>query len=199
MLLESRLAGSDMQTQSWIMAIIRLVLVFPVTYILLTFKRLYTWRFQVSTSIFTVFLGLLLGGFLVETLQQIASYGIGHDLYSELFRTPFNSESGWDTMLAIVAVASRLASSIGMIAMGWFIWKTNENLYGLAKPLSLLFSFLGVAISLTLTAVFSGWGEYWAYLFMTLATGSHAILYPLLSLLFYRATDRAILRPVQFS
>jgi len=159
------------------------------TFVLFTLKELLTWRFNLPGA--SRFIRLSIGGLALQILADISSlmlYGYSHNISSKQV-TIFQVDSGWEAGLHVASLVGFLFLGIGLLGLARQLSKAQTTLYGLGKPLVILLTILGGLFT-------TGW--FWlnvnsfviAELGGALAQFSHFLLWPLLTLLFFRVIYR---------
>lgn len=157
-----------------------------VLYILLTLKQLLNWQFNLSALDQPI--AFIKGSVIV---------GVGSAAVLELIisawdprPTPFNMDTVPETVVVLAGDMGYLALGLGLFWMAHHLLKTRVNLYGLGKILAAGAVMMGAGI----------WGMTFAtYLDQTLAlmigylivTLGNLVVWPALSMLFFRAAYRA--------
>jgi len=159
------------------------------TFVLFILKELFTWRFDLPQA--SRFIRLSIGGFTLQMLADISSllrYGYSHNIGNKHV-TIFQAGSALEAGLHVASLVGFLLLGIGLLGLARQISKAQTTLYGLDKPLAILLVILGGLFT-------TGW--FWlnvpsfviAELGSVLVQFSHFLLWPLLTLLFFRAAYR---------
>ncbi len=168
------------------------------TFVLITLKELLTWRFDLPRA--SRFIWLSVGGLTLQILADISSvlrYGYSHDIGNKQV-TIFQAASGLEVGLHAASLAGFLLLGIGLLGLAHQISKADTPLYGLGKPLVILLVILGGLFT-------TGW--FWlnipsfvvAELGGLLVQFSHFLLWPLLTLLFFRVLHRPTDHPTRLA
>ena len=168
------------------------------TFVLFTLKELLTWRFNLPQA--SRFIWLSIGGLTLQILADVASlslYGYSHNIGTEQV-TIFQAGSGLETVVHAASLVGFLLLGIGLLGLARQLSKAETSLYGLGKPLVILLVILGGLFT-------TGW--FWlnvpsfviVELGGVLAQFSHFLLWPLLTLLFFRVVYRPTDHPTRLA
>ncbi|MBN1965188.1 MAG: hypothetical protein JW910_11120 [Anaerolineae bacterium] len=170
----------------------------PTVYVLHIMQRLLSWRFRVAhvewlVPVIVVGLGIEIG----ETLLSQVIFG--YDAYTDVTRTLAGAASALDSLLILVAWGSHIVVGLALIALAVQILRAAANLYGLAWPLALATGLLGFTLASVPTLAHLGQGVL-VYLLYHVNLAAHALIWPVLALLFLRALYRTPTnQPVRFA
>ena len=112
-----------------------------------------------------------------------------YPIYEESLRTFSTTEGTVDRLLLLITVGSRVAVGIGLIQLSWQILKAKVDLYNLGKPFGVLCALLGTALA-TFHLFTHLQTDFLAYLVYAVMLITHALLWPVLILVFYRQVYR---------
>lgn len=168
-----------------------LLLLAPTLYVLVTLRQLLTWRFQlgriapaVNLCMGALVLLLVLDGFSLGLYGFSVNLGIGYP----------PEGSGPAQWLVALSLVGLLALGLALTAVAWRLARWPGDLYGLRLPLAGVLLVMGLPMSLAWILQLAGWPAIMAIAGL-LAVLGHALIWPLLILLFFRAIMRHPLPP----
>lgn len=155
-------------------------------------KWLIGWRFHLPQVAHPI--NLLIIGLVLESIGMIVSVFIaGSADYADISRSLMQSQTLFQAGLLVVTQAGRMAASIGALWLGYLLARTDGWLYGLRLPLAVLTMAMGAGIGLAcIVPYFSSAGSVWV---MAMVLIAHVLVWPLLTLLFFRAAYRSPVHP----
>ncbi len=168
-----------------------LLLLVPTLYVLVTLRQLLTWRFElgriapaVHLCMGALVLLLVLDGFSLSLYGFSVNLGIGY---------PPGGSSAAQWLVAL-SLAGLFALGLSLMAVAWQLARWPGDLYGLRLLLAGVLLVMGLPMSLAWILQLAGWSAIMAIAGM-LAVLGHALIWPLLILLFFRAIMRHPLPP----
>jgi hypothetical protein len=165
------------------------------TFVLLSIKRLFTWRFNLSET--GRFIWLSVGGLTLQIMADITSvlmFGYSHNIGNK-YVTIFQTGSVLEVGLHLVSLVGFILIGLGLLGLARQILKTR--LYGLSVPLAVLLMVMGGCF-------FSGWLWLNISSAISLLVGvivqlCHLIIWSLLTLLFFRVLYRPTSHPIRLA
>jgi hypothetical protein len=167
-----------------------LILLGATVFVLLAMKQMLAWRFglpQLGRAIW-----LAVGGLTVQVGADVASlllFGYSHNIGPSGTDPLFSAVSGLDVALKLISLAGFLAIGLGLLQLARHLFRMEDNLYGLRKPVAILMGIMGfffatawIWLNLPLGGI--------AMLAGLIVQLAHLLLWPLLILLFFRAVYR---------
>jgi hypothetical protein len=155
-------------------------------YVLWTLRRLLIWRLH-ARSLDRPFV-LLIGGIAGETLAAVLSQLVlGNALAVDSNFVLSDATSVFQVIVVLLVIVSRVAAGAGALELGWRLLRVDrEQLYGLSLPLAGLALAMGVALpGMSLLAHLGAMTL--TMLAMVVILLVHALIWPLLTLVFFRA------------
>jgi hypothetical protein len=180
------LDSAGMAASPGLMALAYLVRVGTMGYVLWTLRRLLVWRLH-ARQLDWPFM-LLIGGIAGETLAAILSLLLlGSELAVDANFLLSDATSLLQVIVALLVIVSRAAAGIGALALGWRLLKVDrQQLYDLGLPLAALALTMGVALPGMVLLAYLG-ATTLTLLAMLVVMLVHATIWPLLTLVFFRA------------
>ncbi|MBN1991834.1 MAG: hypothetical protein JW953_03970 [Anaerolineae bacterium] len=167
------------------------------TFVLLSARQLFTWRFHLPLA--DRFIRLSVGGLTLQIIADISSvllFGYSHNVGNK-FVTIFQTGSGLEAGLHLVSLIGFVIIGVGLLGLAREILKNKTDLYGLGPPLAVLLIVMGGCF-------FSSW--LWlnipsaiSQLVGVLVLLSHFLIWPLLTLLFFRVLYRPTGHPIRLA
>lgn len=175
-----------------------LVLAGLTAYVLLALRRLLVWRFD-KVRLGVVFDGVIAGYLLWIAADVTSVFALDLTLYIGSMRPLAEAVSGLDLALILLATAGQFAVALGGLVVSGALWISEENLYGIGKPLAL--GLVVMALPIGTASLALNLGADIAYQILALLSMvAHASLWPILTLLFVRAVFHPRgLRPARFA
>jgi len=155
-------------------------------YVLWTLRRLLIWRLH-ARDLDRSFV-LLIGGIAGETLAAVLSQLLlGSTLAVDSNFVLSDATTLTQVIVVLLVIVSRIAAGWGALEMGWRVLHVDRSqLYGLNTPLAGLALAMGVALpGMSLLAHLGAMNL--AYLSMVVILLVHVLIWPLLTLIFFRA------------
>ena len=153
--------------------------------VLVGLKRLLMWQFGVrglDRWVAAIAIGLLVA-ILASTLSRLI---YGYAFYDEVMRHYGDTTAFGDGVLLTLGWTGRIVSGVAVMALGHKIWQSQASLFGLGWAVVGVTLMLGMMLALTGPLVLLGI-EWLAYVAYHLVMVAHALLWPLLILVFFRA------------
>jgi hypothetical protein len=188
--------GKGPQARTILLLAFNLVMLPLGLWVLLTLRRLLTWRFGVPRldRIFALGIGGLVANCIVDSVSQAV---FGYSFNSGGVRSVLDLTGGFEIAVNLAALGALAAIGVSLIGIAVRIIRLEDGLYGLGKVLAvvtfvmgLCFASIGVWVTLRVEMLIAA-----ASLTVMLA---HFLLWPLATLLFFRAAYRPSLRPARF-
>ncbi|MBN1218872.1 MAG: hypothetical protein JXM69_08090 [Anaerolineae bacterium] len=165
------------------------------TFVLLSARQLFTWRFHLLKA--GRFIQLSVAGLTLQILADISSvllFGYSHNVGNK-YVTIFQTSSGLETGLHLVSLVGFTVIGVGLLGLAHQILKTKIDLYGLGVPLAgLLIVMGGCFISSWLWLNIS---SAVSLLIGVVVLLCHFLMWPLLTLLFFRILYRPTSQPTR--
>jgi hypothetical protein len=167
--------------------------------VFLVLGQLLRWRFGLTRLNGPIRLSL--AGLTIQIAADVTSllrYGYSHNISFEATPGLFDMPPGPETIIKLVSFAGFLLIGIGLLQAAPHIYKLGGILYGLGKPVAILLIILGVSFA-------TAWlwlnipNKLPALLVGLAVQVSHLLLWPLLTLLFFRAVYRPPSRPARLA
>jgi hypothetical protein len=163
-------------------------------YVMLVFRWLLSWRFRIPAAIPP--LNLLMAGLALETIGMVLAILItGTSNYADISRPLYQSETLIQLVLLVITQAGRVAASLGALRIGYLLARSESHLYGLRLPMAVLTTAMGLGLALAIGLPYftmEGGLLITAFLLIT-----HVLVWPALTLLFFRAAYRSPVHPAQ--
>ncbi len=163
-------------------------------YVVLVLGWLVSWR--LGQPGMTRMFGLMAGGLAAESAGMIlATVLLGSEAFVDITRTLPTAGSALESGLLLLTQGGRLAAAGGILALSAALFRAEHPLYGLGRPLAALALIMGGSLLLAcLLPYISPMVAQYAILGVVLM---HALLWPLLTLVFFRAAYRSPVRPAR--
>lgn len=166
-------------------------------YVLVVLRWLVRWRFA-EAGVETAF-RLIIGGIIAEIAAGLLSLILlGSDTHLVVTQTVFTM-TGFVQILTLAMVEiGWLVTGVGTIFLGLKFMPTRDTLYGLEKPVAFLSIMMGLCMITVTLLAYLGLTK---FVLVTLVGVwlVHAIIWPLFTLVFYRAVYRSPARPARLA
>jgi hypothetical protein len=160
-------------------------------------KNLLEWRFQVS-GLRLPFL-VLTGGLLIYvTLDDLTLFVYRYSVGYGNGQSPFITGTFIETIVASVVYLAQIATAAGVILFVRRLWPYRDRMYGLGTLITLLMTLLALSVAGTATALVFRFHTA-EMLLMLLENLTHMLLWPIFTLIFYRAISRGAELPRRFA
>lgn len=157
-------------------------------YVLNTLRRLLLWRFELpgTNKPLKVAIGSYLLWLTADTLSLLV---YNAPLYVGSLRPLVTAVSTFDRGLIIAAWIGQVGIGLTGLLLAWSLWRAQDSLYGIGKLLAGCLVVMALPIGLAGLAANSD-AETAVFVLSLLATLGHITIWPMLTLLFARATFR---------
>lgn len=163
-------------------------------YVVLVLGWLVSWRLgQPGTA---PLLRLMAGGLVAESAGMILALLLfGSEMVVDIARTLPAAGSALESGLLLLTQGGRLAAAAGMLALSAALFRAKNPLYGLGRPLAAVTLIMGSSLALAcLLPYISPAASQFAIMGVIVM---HAVVWPLLTLVFFRAAYRSPARPAR--
>jgi len=167
-------------------------------YVLLALRRLLVWRFD-RVRLGVVF-DIVIASYLLWIAADVTSvFALNLTLYIGSMRPFADAVSGFDWALILLAATGQIGLALGGLIVAGALWTSEDNLYGIGKPLAIGLVLMALPIGTASLALNLGADIVYQILSL-LSMVAHASLWPILTLLFVRAVFHPRgLRPARFA
>lgn len=163
---------------------------------LMVFKRLLRWRLDVNVERPIVLVNIGLAGEIIAAI--VSELVFGSLDYAYMNSLPPRSTEPLALLLLGAVFISRAMAGYGALVIGRKVFSQGGELFGLARFIGLVALVMGVGLLGYVAAPFVG-TTFMSYMFMVAVMIGHVFLWPLLTLLFFRAVYRSPVFPAKFA